>query len=250
MRTLTKKRSIYKPFSRLQALLTGPHTTVREDPAFTGAQAAPASGKDGGRQTALKTFFRSKVPRLPTPRQTLRLPPARHARRLAADNALEAAGLSSFCNGLFIPGAGAVLGRVQAHGGRAAGGRPAAAVQLLRRGGGQGSRGTPAARHTCACQSHSVDHLCTLRTRPAWQQDAAQRGNHSTSGFYETQVWVSLTERINEVKRRQRLALSTCVRCHSGGMMGPVACENGWGRDLFPTTCSVPPAVCKGPSTL
>jgi hypothetical protein len=48
--------------------------------------------------------------------------------------------------------------------------------------------------------------------------------------LYETQVWISLTDRINEVQRRQRLALSTCVRCHSGGMMGPVACENGCKR--------------------
>ena len=45
-----------------------------------------------------------------------------------------------------------------------------------------------------------------------------------------TQVWIGLTDRINKAQRRQRLALSTCVRCHSGGMMGPVACENGWGR--------------------
>jgi len=32
------------------------------DPTFVGAQAAPSSGKGGGKQTALKTFFRSKVP--------------------------------------------------------------------------------------------------------------------------------------------------------------------------------------------
>ena len=43
---------------------------MREDPAFTGAQAAPTSGKDGGRQTALKTFFRSKVPQTAHKRET------------------------------------------------------------------------------------------------------------------------------------------------------------------------------------
>ena len=45
----------------MQELLTGPHTQVREDPTYAGSQAAPSSGTGGGKQTALKTFFRSKV---------------------------------------------------------------------------------------------------------------------------------------------------------------------------------------------
>lgn len=47
-------------------------------------------------------------------------------------------------------------------------------------------------------------------------------------GVTLVQVWISLTDSINATRERQRLALSTCMRCHSGGMLGPVVCENGY----------------------
>jgi len=47
------------------------------------------------------------------------------------------------------------------------------------------------------------------------------------------QVWLDLTDRINSARERQHLAMSTCMRCHSGGMLGPIVCENGECAVLF-----------------
>lgn len=41
------------------------------------------------------------------------------------------------------------------------------------------------------------------------------------------QVWLELTHRISATRQRQRLAMSTCVACHSGGLTGSILCENG-----------------------
>ena len=46
-------------------------------------------------------------------------------------------------------------------------------------------------------------------------------------------MWLQLTDQVNAARHRQQLAMSTCMRCHSGGMMGSVVCENGECPVLF-----------------
>ena len=48
----------------------------------------------------------------------------------------------------------------------------------------------------------------------------------SQEGKWE-QVYVEYMQLVDNLERRQTSAQAFCVRCHSGGMAGPVVCENG-----------------------
>ena len=42
-----------------------------------------------------------------------------------------------------------------------------------------------------------------------------------------SQTWLRVLQQLRDAERRRGLSHSTCMRCHSGGLMGPVLCDNG-----------------------
>lgn len=40
-------------------------------------------------------------------------------------------------------------------------------------------------------------------------------------------VYLEILSEVDAAESRHHAACSTCIRCHSGGLFGPILCENG-----------------------
>ena len=74
-----------------------------------------------------------------------------------------------------------------------------------------GSNGPGCSAAACASPAGREPGLCA-----SCMEDDAQWAH----------TWLRVLQQLRDAERRRGLSHSTCIRCHSGGMMQPVLCEN------------------------